>query len=334
MKVRFSNNLVRFLIPAIAAFVAIAVILLGIRIWDHNRQTLPTDGDGYLSDDSEKAIVYLDGKPYTLKDKVQTVLFLGIDQYESVESYANKKQADLLMLMVVDHEARQFSVLPINRDTMAAFDMISVTGESAGEITAQIALAHAYGSGEKDSIRNVIHAVSDLLYGTKIDRYFSVQMDAVPIINDAVGGVELELLDDFTMLDPSYTAGTVVTLQGEQALSYVQERGALQDSSNESRMKRQQQYLTSWEAAFLDAREDNEMLIASMMADIADYMLSDFTVDQMNDLADDLETYSSNGFLSIEGESVVEDGHTAFYVNEEALRKQVISLFYESAQTK
>ena len=329
MKIHLSKHISRLLIPAIATLVVIAAILLGVRTWDHHRQSVPLEQDSYLSDDSEQEVVYIDGKAYTPKQELETILFLGIDRHEENEAYTNNQQADVLQVMVIDRETQSYSILPIDRDTVTTFDMLNVMGEKTGDKTAQIALSHAYGSGDKDSVRNTVHAVNDLLYGVNIQSYISLQMDAVPILNDAVGGVEVELLDDFSMLDPSFIKGQTVTLHGNQALSYVQERGALEDSSNRSRMKRQEQYLQAWEETFTMARKNDDMLMANMITDVSDYLITDLTVAQLERLADELGTFRFDGFLSIEGESVVEDGYMAFYVDEEALQQQIVQVFYQ-----
>ena len=70
-------------------------------------------------------------------------------------------------------------------------------------------------------------------------------MDAVPVFNDLVGGVEIEVLDDFTGIDDTLVKGKTVTLMDEHALHYVRTRKDLEDSSNSTRMKRQQQYINA-----------------------------------------------------------------------------------------
>ena len=57
-----------------------------------------------------------------------------------------------------------------------------------------------------------------------IDHYVALSMDAVPVINDAVGGVAVRCMDDLTAYDPSLTEGAEITLMGDQALYYVRAR--------------------------------------------------------------------------------------------------------------
>ena len=59
---------------------------------------------------------------------------------------------------------------------------------------------HMAAAGQ-DSCRYQAKAVSNLLYGVSIDHFCSVTMDAVAVINDAVGGVSVQVMDDMTMVD-------------------------------------------------------------------------------------------------------------------------------------
>ena len=131
----------------------------------------------------------------------------------------------------------------LNRDTMTKIQILGVRGDVAGTFTGQLALAHTYGSGERDSCLNTTEAVSNLLYGVGIDHYISITMDGVAILNDLVGGVEVEVMDDFSSIDSTLVQGETVTLMGNHALTYVRTRGGLEDSSNLHRMERQRQYL-------------------------------------------------------------------------------------------
>ena len=109
---------------------------------------------------------------------------------------------------------------------MTQIQILGVTEEPAGSFTGQLALAHTYGSGEEDSCENTVLAVSNLLYGMEIDHYVSLTMDGVALLNDLVGGVPVEVLDDFSGIDDSLVQGETVTLRGRQALTYVRSPAA------------------------------------------------------------------------------------------------------------
>lgn len=95
---------------------------------------------------------------------------------------------DIVTLLVFDKREESVKLLCINRDTMVEMPRLNEQDRVTGTRVAQMALSHAYGYGLEDSCVNTRTAVSDLLYGVYIDYYFAMNMDAVAILNDSVGG--------------------------------------------------------------------------------------------------------------------------------------------------
>ena len=152
------------------------------------------------------------GKEYYPRQDITVFMLLGIDQQGPVEasdSYNNDGEADMVALAIFDESAKTFNVLVLNRDTMMNVPILGVGGKPAGTSFEQLALSHTYGTGLEDSCENTRTAVSDFLYGLNIDYYISMNMDAIAILNDAVGGVTVNVTDDFSAVDPSITKGDV-----------------------------------------------------------------------------------------------------------------------------
>ena len=154
-------------------------------------------------------------------------------------------------------------------------------------------------------------------------------MDAVSIFNDLVGGVPVTVQDDFTGVDDTLVKGQEVLLKGEHALNYVRSRYGLDDSTNNTRMKRQQQYIKALNKKTLQCVQDDSEFIAKASAKLSDYIVTDRSVTQLRSLADKFSEYEFAGIISFEGESKIEDQHIAFYPDENSIRKIVIELFYE-----
>ncbi|MBE5869202.1 MAG: hypothetical protein E7293_09690 [Lachnospiraceae bacterium] len=272
------------------------------------------------------------GQEYVLKDNVETFLVLGLDKFEGVltnDSYNNDQQADFLLLLVFDNEKKQCEAIQINRDTMANMSVLGVAGQKIDTVNKQIALAHTYGNGKEVSCRNTADAVSELLLGVNIDHYISLTMDAVPVLNDLVGGVEVTLLEDFTDVDAAMVKGKTVTLKGEQALHYVRTRYGLEDSSNSARMERQKQYIQAlYEQSMQRVSQDEEFLVEATVK-LADHMVSDRSVNRLQELAEKFAAYEFKGVNSIEGELVLGEEFMEFYPNEDAIKETVVNLFYE-----
>ena len=303
---------------------SVFLILTGFAIWEHSR--LP----GSPSDKDPSVLEY-QGKEYVLKDGVETFLVLGLDKFQdapSSDSYNNDNQADFLMLFVIDNDEKKISVLQINRDTMVDVNILGLNGNKVSTVTQQIALAHTYGNGKDVSCRNTADSVSSLLLGMKIQHYISLKMDAVSAFNDLVGGVTLEVMDDFPN-DPALKKGQTITLTGAQALAYVRARQGMEDNSNIARMARQRQYVQALYHQVTHCVENDEEFIVNASLQMKDYLVSDRSVTQMQQLADKFSTYEFVEIGTLRGESRVGERFMEFYADADHVREIVVQLFYE-----
>ncbi len=238
MKIDKRNKVVKIVIISAIAVAVLAAILIVIGLLDKNFGLFPEQ-------EQEEQILEYNGQEYVLKDGVETFLVMGLDkmsQDKTGDSYNNNQQADFLMLMVFDNNSKTYSTIHINRDTMAEIDILGVEGTKVGTLNTQIALAHTYGKGGSISNLNTAKAVSNLLYGAKVNHYMALTLDSVPAMNDLVGGITVEVLNDFTGVEggENLIKGQSVKLTREEALLYVQGRGGLDTPTNVERMKRQQ----------------------------------------------------------------------------------------------
>lgn len=288
------------------------------------------------SKNTKKGDLNYQGQWYNLREDVETVLLIGLDKFEQdipeTESYRNHQQSDFLALLILDHEKKVCDVLSINRDTMADMTKLGIANQPIGTVNAQLALAHTYGSGGIDSCLNTVDAVSNFLYGTKIDHYLSVTMDAVPLVNDAVGGVTLVVEEDFSAVDPSLKQGEEIILKGNQALTYVRGRKDVADNSNINRMERQKQYLAALYEQMQKKLEEDSNFMLKLLTDLSPYMVSDYSISQVSGQLDSGLEYELGQFHSIAGESVKGVEFMEFYADDEALKEQLVELLYEEVE--
>lgn len=333
---------VRVLKGAAAILAAVLVLLAGMLLlqrWE-NAQDAPVSSSGEASSVEAGApvdgreITYYNGTAYARREDLETVLLLGVDKFEgeTPEGYINNQQADFLLLLVMDKENETCTPIQLNRDTMTQIQILGVTGEPAGTFTGQLALAHTYGSGEEDSCVNTVLAVSNLLYGMEIDHYVSLTMDGVALLNDLVGGVTVEVLDDFSGIDDSLVQGETVTLKGQQALTYVRSRGGMEDSSNLHRMERQRQYLSALQQQLKAAVQQEDGFTLDALLQLNEYMVSDCTVDQLSDLGNSLAAYQVSDILTTPGDAQEGEEFMEFTVDEAALQQLVMEVFYEPVE--
>lgn len=303
------------------------VILLAYFI--HSNQQ-STDDDFVVQ---SSAITYNDIR-YVKNPALQTVLVMGLDTLdvlESSESYNNDYLSDFLALMIFDDQAETYKILTINRDTITDIPVLDISGEFIGYKDGQIALAYSYGDGLDSSAQNSVDAVSSLLMDININRYITLGMSAIPIINDAVGGVTLEILADYSSVDPEMQEGVTLTLTGEQALTYIRNRVSLDDSSNLYRMERQSQYINAMYEQMYDTVNSGSMSL-SILNDIEDYLVTDCTTNDFSDIIDKCGEYEFLGFVTLDGDAQVYDVYMEYHLYEESLMETVLELFYIVAE--
>lgn len=306
----------------------VSAALLLLKMWEKRQ------GRFILSDTEETSVEY-NGKKYELKKDIESFLVIGLDKFEDqtvVDSYNNDQQADFLMLFVFDDSARTCTAIHINRDSMAKIRVLGVAGNPIDTVTKQIALSHTYGNGRDVSCINTAYSVSDLLLGIKVNHYISFTLDSVAILNDLVGGVEVTVNDDFSGIDDTLIMGETVTLHGEHALHYVRSRYGLDDSSNNARMVRQQQYINAlYEKTKECIVNDDEFAIKAAL-EMSDYIVSDRSVNQLDELSTKFAEYDFKGITSLEGETRRGEKFMEFYPDEDSIREIVISLFYSPVE--
>ena len=323
----------------IALLMLIGVGLVSAHLWEkaqrRREEQLIAETDVYVS--PERMRVYYNDAWYELRNDLETYLVMGLDKVEETKSgednFINNQQADFLFLVIVDKTNKCVSALHINRDTMAEIQQLGLGGKKIGTYTGQLALAHTYGTGGRDSCRNMVQAVSRFLYDVPIDHYFSLTMDAVPVLNDLVGGVTVHIDDDFSAVDPTLEQGKDVLLKGQQALTFVRNRRYLDDSSNLQRMNRQRAYIDGLYRQIMAKLQNDDRFGAKLASQLSDYSLSDLTTSQLSDLGEKLKNYPFTSIYSIKGETVLGEKYMEFYADEEDLQKTVINLFFREEQT-
>ena len=304
----------------------LTVIFCGLRILESNvlypSQNLPQQ--------TATKTVIRDGTQYFPRQDITVVMILGIDQYGPMESsnyYRNQGTADSIMLLIFDEAQQNASVLCLNRDTMVDMDVLGVRGEYAGTTYGQLALAYTYGSGLEDSCTNMKNTLMKFLPGLSVDYYVAMNMDAIPILNDAVGGVTVTVKDDFSKINPDITLGEL-TLQGDQVLDYVRTRKDVGDQKNLSRMERQKEYVAGFLQALLETEQQNGDLVLQIYDQVKPYMVTDCSSANLNRMLDEFEGFTLKQIVTPAGENRVAEGHYQFFTDEAELDKLVLELFY------
>ena len=315
----------------VATLVALGGGAYALQRWDDSQNAVSAADTGSGNDHREaaqlKELTYK-GKSYRQRPELETYLFMGIDTMGAavgVNSYAGGGQADVQIVAVLDNEARTWQALQLNRDSIVRVPVLGVGGDIVAYEDEQLALAHYYGNGREQSCENTVLAVSMLLNDQPIDGYMAVNMDAVGILTDLVGGVTLTVTSDFSAIDPSLMQGETITLTGEQALTYVRSRANIDDETNLARMNRQRQYMTALEEKL--TQKDANFVVEAYDA-LADYMVTDIASGTAAEIGERMQDYTQLEVLTIDGENVVEGEHWAYHLDEDSLQETILQLFY------
>ena len=315
-----------------AAVLLLVLILLysGLRILE---ATILNSGS-YGEPQIVSKTITRDGIDYYPRRDITVMMLLGIDQAGPVEDsgvFTNPGTSDAVMLLIFDEKNETWSILQLNRDTMMDIPVLGLGGKEAGTIFAQLALAHTYGSGLEDSCLNTRKAVSNFLGGISIDYYISMNMDAVAIVNDAVGGVTVTVTDDFSDVDPTLTMGQG-TLRGEQTLSFVRDRQNVGDQKHVSRMERHREYMEGFTEALGEKLKEGTGFVVETYSAVAPYLVSDCPISSLTAMIERYQDYQFTGVITPEGQSTVGRQYYEFYADEQKRDELVIDLFYAPKQ--
>ncbi|GFO85885.1 MULTISPECIES: LCP family protein [Anaerostipes] len=321
------------IIVPVAAFVALRV--LGKSFLFSGNVNMKNAVDGAEVQNNGDLVIYK-GHKYRYNENITSVLFMGVDREKvnSDEKYLKEHgagQADTMFVAALDTSSNKMSLISIPRDTMADIKTYNEKGKYTGTKKTQLCLAYAYGDGEKLSCTNTVDAVSKVLYGIPIDSYVSINLSAISVLNDAVGGVNVQVIGDLTSVDPDLKEGANVTLLGDQAETYVRTREHEPLDANLERMRRQQQYITAFIQKGLHEIRSDIMLPVDLLNLISDNAVTNVSVPKLTYLATEAlgVSFSSDDIHSFdcdikEGDS----GYAEYYPDETKLFELVLDVFY------
>lgn len=334
MRPNYRRSRIFYLFVSLLLLIVLLLAYLGLRSLEKQAEK-PTSRGDHRQRFAYDSLLELEGGSYRLRKNLSLVLIMGIDQPKESLSlgFRNGGQADFLRLLIVDHSKREFSQLAIDRDTMTPISILGVLGKDVGKKVAQISLSHGFGDGKEQSNAFTVAALSELLLNTPIDHYIALHMDGIVALNDSLGGVEVELVEDFSSLDPSMTAGSILSLQGKQAEIFVRGRMQVGDGSNVGRMRRQEQYVSALAKKMKAEQKKDRDFVGKLFDKMGEYLQSDMGRGQLINLSWNLSQYKSLPVRYLAGEhSLGRDGYVQFRVDKEALQETLLELCYEKVK--
>lgn len=308
--------------------IILAIAGIGIVLWLQHEKKETEISEDVEDEGTNQGYIEYNGEKYAYNANLKTMLFLGIDKDEVAtvrDVTGHSGQSDCIILMIMDQEKKTIQLLEISRDSMTDVDIYGMNGDYLDTQLAQIATQYAYGTGDKDSCRLSVDAVTKLLYDIRINDYLALNMAGIAPIVDAVGGVKITIPQDYTEIDPAFTEGTEITLNGEQAERYIRYRDTSQHGSNNGRMERQTQFIQALFAMVGESEDAGLSMLRSFWSAGEDYMTTNVSLKTLEKLT----SYTmEQEIIKVPGEVRIGEVHDEFYVDEDALKEIIINTFY------
>ncbi len=286
--------------------------------------------------DNPSPDVMWQGRNYNYNDHLSNFLFIGVDNREKETAdpgSAQAGQADALYLLSWDRAEGDITVITIPRDTMTQIEVLGPGGESLGETEDHISLSYAYGDGGHESCMLTEGAVSELFYGLPVQGYCSINMDALPVLTDSVGGVTVTVPDDsLETVDSRFAEGAQITLDSSDTETFVRYRDTSVSQSALSRMGRQQAYIRAFGQAAGAAYTADPAFVADLYEALEPYMVTNMDHNQFASIMDGLVSGSGTENWTVPGEGVSGASYDEYHVDDDALFEQIIDTFYEPAE--
>ena len=288
-----------------------------------------------VSENYKETISY-NGHNYQYNTNLINIAFMGIDErYYEVRDALNLGCADADMLAVIDTQTGEMKVISLPRDTMVDIDIYSDNGVFLTTKNVQLTLSYSYGDGGEQSCKNVTKAMSRILYGVPIDKYFALNLEGIKPINDAVGGVTLTALYDIP--NAGITKGMEVTLKGDMAEAYVRSRDMDRATAAYERGERQMQYVKAFANQVLGAVKSDFNVVSDLYNTATKYSQTNITLNNATYLAQLMLSKNITGFesYSLTGETTLHPLpsnpaiiNAQFVPDEDALMELVLEVFY------
>ncbi|MBQ4104874.1 MAG: LCP family protein [Clostridia bacterium] len=336
--------IIGFIFAGIASLLLIGAITLAvlnfkglIQLTDYKNldMTAPDmDGMSLTVSDSGRSINYK-GQEYLFNEDITSILCIGVDKHElGLEDgqIGTAGQGDALYLIALNTATGKTDVITVPRDIVTDIGIYSPEGEYLRTEKMQICLAYAYGDGRKTSCTNTVTAVSRLFYQLPINSYFSMNLSAIGDLNDAVGGVTVTMIDDsfYDINHVHHYKGETLTLHGDNARKYLQQREVSELESSLDRLDRQVNYLKAFSSKALEMTKSDITTPIDLYSIVKDNSETNLTTAKMTAFATCLVSngISELDFKQVPGEITSGGTYAEYIVDEEALYEMILDTYY------
>lgn len=121
-----------------------------------------------------------EGQSYALKNRITTVLAMGFGTDES-----GKARSDVNFLLVIDDDAKTFSVIEIPADTL-----VQVTREDGTPWNARFQDVYAMGADPDEGGLKMVEAMNGLLDEERVEHYLAFDASGAAVLDEGLADIE------------------------------------------------------------------------------------------------------------------------------------------------
>ena len=149
------------------------------------------------------------------------------------------------------------------------------------------------------------------------------------LINEMLGGVEVNIEYDMTSINPEWTIGSKAVLKGKEAEEFVRSRMTVGKGTNEERMVRQNEFMKNAVQKMKDKIQENTSFADTFLNSLRTYSSTNISNKVIAD-----EVYKSRDYMVMsidhpEGEYTIgKDGFTEFHMKDGAAVQWVLKHLY------
>ncbi len=331
--------------PVVLSIILILIILLVLaflfflrvsknKVFAGNDVNIDSEAMDFFGDDApviynSGSEIQYEGKTYDFNPDIVSLALLGVDKREfglEDDAYGTAGQSDTIAIAAYNTKNGETHVLTIPRETMVDVNVYTTEGGYYDIQNQQICVAYAYGDGENSSCENTLTSIKRLLLGIPINYYVTMDLNGIPALNDAVGGVEVTCLE--TIGD--FKEGETVTLKGMQAERYVRSRAHDIVDADTYRRARQRQYIQSFFSTALEKAKKNFSFVSKFYKQSMEYINTNLSFETVSYIASNAvsNNVEISDFRTVPGKYKQGDVYAEYYVNEKALFRMILDVYY------
>ena len=282
---------------------------------------------------------------YEYNQECMNFIIMGIDRSGELDKETKLSdwsagQADAIFLLSLDNKNKKINVIGIPRNSMVDVEIYNEQEECIDTIYNQICLQYGYAGGGELGLQKMKDSVSGMLYDLPIHGACAVSYDAIGVVAERLGGIEVTLSEDMTELKKDYVVGSKVLLTKKNIIPYLRYRDNTKLGSPTTRLTRQKEFLRTAMAKTIQEIKKKPAIVSEIYQSIIPYMNTDITLDKAVYLAAEALDYSitDSSFYQLTGvdkqvdfenAKKAEDFYDDYYLDEEKLKEMVMEVFYQ-----